>query len=71
MAMSTPDPVRDRKVLLAAATVVAGVGAVALLAALVPPVGDLLRLAPVVVVVLIVVTLAVLIRSIGEALRRR
>jgi len=66
-----PRRVRDRQVLLAAAAVVLGVGALALLALLVPPVGDVLRRAPVVVVGLVVVTLAVLIGSIRASLGRR
>jgi len=71
--MNEPAPrrVRDRQVFLVAAAVVLGVGGVALLALLVPPVGDILRTAPVVVAVLVVVTLAVLVGSIRASLGRR
>ena len=65
-----PRPVRDRQVLLAAAVVVVGVGAVALLAALVPPLGDALGWSPLVAIVLVVVTLALLVGSIRASLSR-
>ncbi|HVQ22316.1 MAG TPA: hypothetical protein VMT36_03520 [Candidatus Saccharimonadia bacterium] len=59
------------KVLGIAAGVVLAVGLVALVALLVPPVGDAVRRAPVMVVVLVVGTVAVLWTTIRAAMRRR
>ena len=59
------------KVLAIAAGVVLAVGLIALVALLVPPVGDAVRQAPVVVIVLVVGTLAVLWTTIRAATRRR
>ena len=59
------------KVVLVGIGVVVAVGLVALLAVLVPPVGEAIRSAPVVVVVLIAGTVLVLGTTIRAALRRR
>ena len=59
------------KVLAIAAGVVLAVGLVALVALLVPPVGEAVRQAPVVVIVLVVGTVAVLWTTIRAAMRRR
>lgn len=59
------------KVLAAAAGVVLVVGLIALVGLLVPPVGEAIRDAPVVVVVLVVGTVVVLGTTIRAALRRR
>lgn len=56
-------PVRDRHVLLVAAAVVALVLGLLLLSAIVPPLGDALALAPVLIVALVLVTAAVLVRA--------
>lgn len=68
--MTSPDRrVRDREVVLAAALVVAGVLIVELVTGLVPPLDDLIGLAPVVIIGLVVVTLIVLARALWP--RRR
>ncbi len=59
------------KVAAIAAGVVLAVGLVALVALLVPPVGDAVRQAPIVVIVLVVGTVAVLWTTIRAATRRR
>ncbi|HEY8169148.1 MAG: hypothetical protein ACHQ02_03040 [Candidatus Limnocylindrales bacterium] len=59
------------KVLAIGAVVVLTVGAAALLAIVVPPVGDAVRQAPVVVIVLIAGTLLVLGATIRGSIRRR
>ena len=59
------------RVLAIAAGVVLAVGLVALVALLVPPVGEAVRQAPVVVIVLVVGTVAVLWTTIRAAMRRR
>lgn len=55
--------VRDRDVLVAALLVVAGVLIVAWLTGLIPPLGDAIGLAPVVIIGLVVLTVAVLARA--------
>ena len=59
------------KVVAVGVGVVLVVGLVALVALLVPPVGEAIRSAPVVVILLIVVTVLVLGTTIRAALRRR
>ena len=59
------------KVLGIAVVVVLAVGLVALVALLVPPVGEAVRQAPVVVIVLVVGTVVVLWTTIRAATRRR
>ena len=58
------------RVVLLASLAVLVVGAVALLALLVPPVGEAIRGAPVVVAVLVVGTVAVLALTVRASLRR-
>ena len=59
------------KVVAVGGGVVSAVAVVALIALLVPPIGEAIRSAPVVVVVLVVGTLLVLGSTIRAALRRR
>ena len=59
------------RIVAVAAGVVLIVGFVALVALLVPPVGEAIRSGPVIVVVLVVGTLFVLATTIRAALRRR
>jgi Na+/melibiose symporter-like transporter len=59
------------KVVALGGAVVLAVGLVALVALLVPPIGDAIRGAPVVVVVLVVGTVVVLWTTIRSTLRRR
>jgi hypothetical protein len=59
------------KVIAAGAGVVLSVGLVALLGLLLPPIGEAIRQAPVVVIVLVVGTVLVLGTTIRAALRRR
>ncbi len=59
------------KVVAIGAGVVLAVGLVALVALLVPPVGEAVRQAPVVVIVLVVGTVVVLWTTIRAAMRRR
>jgi hypothetical protein len=59
------------KVIAAGAGVVLVVGLVALVGLLVPPVGEAIRQAPIVVIVLVVGTVLVLGTTIRAALRRR
>jgi hypothetical protein len=59
------------KVLVIAVGVVLAVALVALVALFVPPVGEAVRQAPVVVIVLVVGTVAVLWTTIRAAMRRR
>jgi uncharacterized membrane protein YqjE len=59
------------KVLAIAAGVMLAVGLVALVALLVPPVGEAVRQAPIVVIVLVVGTVGVLWTTIRAATRRR
>lgn len=70
MAEPGSKPVRDRQVLAAAAVIVAVVLGLQLLGILVPPIGDLLGVAPVMVGVLVAVTLVVLVRSVRSGARR-
>ena len=69
--MSDPTPVRDRRVLAIGALIVVAVLAVELLGLLIPPFGEAMRQAPIVVVVLVVVTTGVLAASVIGTLRRR
>jgi len=59
------------KVLAIAVGIVLAVGLVALVALFVPPVGEAVRQAPIVVIVLVVGTVAVLWTTIRAAMRRR
>lgn len=59
------------KVVLAGAGVVLVVGLVALVGLIVPPVGEAIRQAPIIVIVLVVGTVLVLATTIRATLRRR
>jgi polyferredoxin len=61
---STTRPARDRQVVLLAAAIVAVILGLQLVSALVPAVGDVLGLAPVIIGALVLVTLVVLVRAV-------
>lgn len=61
---ANPPPARDRQVVLVAAVIVVAILSLQLLSALVPAVGDVLGLAPVLIGVLVLVTLTVLVRAV-------
>jgi polyferredoxin len=61
---SAPRQARDRQVVLVAAAIVAAVLGLQLISALVPAVGDVLGLAPILIGTLVLVTLVVLVRAV-------
>lgn len=61
---STTRPARDRQVVLIAAAIVVAVLGLQLVSALVPAVGEVLGLAPVIIGALVLVTLVVLARAV-------
>jgi polyferredoxin len=60
----TTRPARDRQVVLVAASIVVVILGLQLVSALVPAVGDVLGLAPVIIGALVLVTLVVLLRAV-------
>jgi polyferredoxin len=61
---STTRPARDRQVVLLAALIVFVILGLQLVSAMVPAVGDVLGLAPVIIGALVLVTLVVLVRAV-------
>ncbi|HSH22376.1 MAG TPA: hypothetical protein VK992_07165 [Candidatus Caenarcaniphilales bacterium] len=66
----THRPVRDRQVVFAAAAVVAVVLGLLAVSVYVPPVGELLSVAPLVIVALVVITVVVLVRALRPGSRQ-